>query len=88
MSRGFKAGVSVAAIVGATMALGASAQAYTVYVTNEKGNSVSVIDTATMAVTGTWKVGRRPRGVTMGFTQARPPAIVIAKVPTSRIVRS
>ncbi|MFX6330931.1 hypothetical protein ABTF76_22000, partial [Acinetobacter baumannii] len=39
--------------------------AFTAYVTNEKGNSVSVIDTNTMAVTATWKVGRRPRGVTL-----------------------
>ena len=35
------------------------------YVTNEKGNSVSVIDTAAMEVTKTIKVGQRPRGVAL-----------------------
>jgi YVTN family beta-propeller protein len=72
MSRGFRANASgtilgLALLAGmslAGMSLAGPAQAYTVYVTNEKGNSVSVIDTETMAVTGTWKVGRRPRGVT------------------------
>ena len=41
------------------------ADAYTVYVSNEKDNTVSVIDADTMAVTATWKVGRRPRGITI-----------------------
>ena len=40
------------------------AGAYTAYVSNEKGNSVSVIDTATWKVVETIKVGQRPRGIT------------------------
>jgi PQQ-dependent catabolism-associated beta-propeller protein len=40
-----------------------SALAYTAFVTNEKDNSVSVIDTEKMEVTKTFKVGQRPRGV-------------------------
>jgi YVTN family beta-propeller protein len=37
--------------------------AYTAYVSNEKGNTVSVIDTDKWAVTTTIKVGQRPRGI-------------------------
>src|SRR5208282_6815151 len=43
----------------------APAFAYTVYVTNEKGNSISVIDSDTQKVTQTVPAGRRPRGVTI-----------------------
>ncbi len=39
------------------------ASAYTAYVSNEKGNTVSVIDTDKWAVTATIKVGQRPRGI-------------------------
>ena len=42
-----------------------AASAYTAFVSNESGNSISVIDTDTMTVTMTKKVGRRPRGITM-----------------------
>ncbi len=52
-------------VLGLWLATGVPASAFTAYVSNEKGNSVSVIDTTTMAVTATWKVGRRPRGVTL-----------------------
>jgi YVTN family beta-propeller protein len=41
------------------------ASAYHVYVTNEKGNSISVIDTEQQKVVQTAPVGRRPRGVTV-----------------------
>ncbi|MBE7204189.1 MAG: hypothetical protein INR70_41235, partial [Parafilimonas terrae] len=58
MNRRVEAGLSVCAL-GAWLALCGPAAAFTAYVTNEKGNSVSVIDTNTMAVTATWKVGRR-----------------------------
>src|SRR5271166_3369385 len=43
----------------------APAFAYKVYVTNEKGNSISVIDSDTQKVTQTVPAGRRPRGVTI-----------------------
>lgn len=39
------------------------AEAYTVYVTNEKDNTVTVIDSEKLEVIKTFKVGQRPRGV-------------------------
>src|SRR6476469_5028941 len=39
------------------------ARAFIAYVSNEKGNTVSVIDTDKWAVTKTIKVGQRPRGI-------------------------
>ncbi len=39
------------------------ASAYVAFVSNEKGNTVSVIDTDTWTVTKTIKVGQRPRGI-------------------------
>src|SRR5260370_31096155 len=40
-----------------------SAFAYLAYVSNEKGNSVSVIDTDKMEMIATMKTGKRPRGI-------------------------
>jgi len=40
-----------------------SAQAFLAYVSNEKGNSVSVIDTDKMETVATIKTGQRPRGI-------------------------
>src|ERR671930_774005 len=42
---------------------GTRADAYLAYVSNEKGNTISVIDTAKLAVVKTIKVGQRPRGI-------------------------
>ena len=39
------------------------ALAYTVYVSNEKGNSITVIDSDTLEVRETIRVGQRPRGI-------------------------
>ncbi|MGC2079807.1 MAG: hypothetical protein WA728_28075, partial [Xanthobacteraceae bacterium] len=39
------------------------ANAYTAYVSNERSNTVSKIDTDTWKVTKTIKVGQRPRGI-------------------------
>src|SRR5256885_12842706 len=39
------------------------AHAFIAYVSNEKSNSVSVIDTESWTVTKTIKVGQRPRGI-------------------------
>ena len=39
------------------------AAAHEVYVSNEKDNTVSVIDSRTLAVTRTIPVGKRPRGI-------------------------
>jgi len=43
--------------------LAAPAHAFIAYVSNEKSNTVSVIDTDTWTVTTTIKVGQRPRGI-------------------------
>src|SRR5665213_1382821 len=40
-----------------------SAVAYLAYVSNEKGNSVSVVDTDKMETVATVKTGQRPRGI-------------------------
>src|ERR1700710_3337153 len=45
------------------LAATAPASAFMAYVSNEKGNTVSVIDTDKWAVTKTIKVGQRPRGI-------------------------
>ena len=45
------------------LAAASPARAYTAYVSNEKGNTVSVVDTDKWAVTATIKVGQRPRGI-------------------------
>ena len=39
--------------------------AFTAYVSNEKGNSISIIDTGKMEVTKTVPVGHRPRGIAL-----------------------
>ena len=44
-------------------ALSGSAHATTAYITNEKGNSISVIDLDKLEVTHTVKTGQRPRGI-------------------------
>ena len=41
------------------------ARAYTVYVSNEKGNSITVLDSATFEVLETIPVGQRPRGIAL-----------------------
>ena len=46
-----------------SMIFAAEASAFTAYVSNEKGNSVSVIDTNKWEVVKTIKVGQRPRGI-------------------------
>ena len=43
--------------------IGTQASAFTAYVSNEKSNTVSVIDTDKFTVVNTIKVGQRPRGV-------------------------
>src|SRR5467141_3762052 len=39
------------------------ADAYLAYVSNEKGNTISVVDTVKLEVVKTIKVGQRPRGI-------------------------
>jgi len=53
------------ALVGSVVFAATPAGAYTVYVSNEKGNSLTVIDSATLEVQATIPVGQRPRGIMM-----------------------
>ena len=46
-----------------SMVLSAEARASTAYVSNERNNTVSVIDTNKWEVIKTIKVGQRPRGI-------------------------
>ncbi|MGQ0485769.1 MAG: hypothetical protein ACT4SY_10510, partial [Hyphomicrobiales bacterium] len=55
-------------LIVAALALGLApgeANAYTVYVSNEKDNTISVVDSEKMEVVKTVKVGQRPRGITV-----------------------
>src|SRR5215831_9151601 len=47
----------------AAVAFADRAEVYLAYVSNEKGNTISVIDTAKLEVVKTIKVGQRPRGI-------------------------
>src|SRR5215813_14478942 len=49
--------------VGIFVLIGGQASAFTAYVSNEKSNTISVIDTDKFTVLKTIKVGQRPRGI-------------------------
>ncbi len=49
-------------LLGLSLSAG-SASAFLAYVSNEKGNSISVIDTDKMETVATIKTGQRPRGI-------------------------
>src|SRR5262245_45203127 len=49
--------------VGIFVMIGGQASAFTAYVSNEKSNTINVIDTDKFAVVKTIKVGQRPRGI-------------------------
>ena len=50
--------------------LSGSAHATTAYITNEKSNSISVIDLDKLEVTHTVKTGQRPRGIALSKDDA------------------
>ncbi len=54
-----------AALLGELFAMSSGANAETAYITNEKGNSISVIDLDKLEVVKTVPVGQRPRGITL-----------------------
>lgn len=60
LTRTFTLTATFAAVL---LASASSAFAYKVFVTNEKDNSVSVINSETLEVEKTFKVGQRPRGI-------------------------
>src|SRR5215475_14538858 len=49
--------------VGIFVMVGGQASAFTAYISNEKSNTITVIDTDKLAVVKTIKVGQRPRGI-------------------------
>ena len=49
------------------MLISIPAQAYTIYVSNEKDNTLSVIDGETLEMTETIEIGQRPRGMTLSL---------------------
>ena len=53
------------AILASLGAFSGPVQAATAYITNEKGNSISVIDLDKLEVTRTVKIGQRPRGIAL-----------------------
>ncbi|MDX1718452.1 MAG: PQQ-dependent catabolism-associated beta-propeller protein, partial [Anderseniella sp.] len=60
-----KTALFLAASLGLTALSTAPASAYLAYVSNEKGNTVTVIDTDKMEVVKTIETGNRPRGITI-----------------------
>src|SRR3546814_19865775 len=62
MRNGIKAGLAAFACA-APLAL--PAEAMTIFVSNEKGNSISVVNGETLEVTDTVEVGNRPRGIAL-----------------------
>ncbi len=52
-----------ASLLAIALLVHAQARAFTAYVSNEKSNTVTVIDTDKLAVVATIKVGQRPRGI-------------------------
>src|SRR4030067_3343482 len=57
-----RAAIVIAATMGVIFAAHPAA-AYTVYISNEKGNSITVLDSVTLEVKETIPVGQRPRGI-------------------------
>ena len=67
---------SFRSIMLAGLALGTAAPALadgagTAYISNERGNSVTVIDLAANTVLATWPVGQRPRGIALSRDGAK-----------------
>src|ERR1700724_1114094 len=56
---------SVFALNALAFVMASPAGAFTAYVSNEKGNSITIIDTGKMEVTKTVPVGHRPRGIAL-----------------------
>ncbi len=62
---------SVFALNALAFVMTSPAAAFTSYVSNEKGNSISIIDTGKMEVTKTVPVGHRPRGIALSQGRRR-----------------
>ncbi|HVR68841.1 MAG TPA: hypothetical protein VMT98_19500, partial [Verrucomicrobiae bacterium] len=58
--------LTIAALAGfAAAILAVPVAAETIFVSNEKDNSISILDGATLEVVKTVPVGQRPRGITL-----------------------
>ncbi len=57
--------IAVGRRLAAALMAASPASAYMAYVSNEKDNTVTVVDTDTMQVVKTIKTGQRPRGITI-----------------------
>ena len=55
--------VAAAFIAFTAIGVASDASAYWVYVSNEKGNDITVIDSETLEVIDTFRAGQRPRGI-------------------------
>src|SRR5215467_1184332 len=60
--RVLRLGMATAVVIGVVFAA-RHVKAYTVYISNEKGNSITVLDSATLEIKQTIPVGQRPRGI-------------------------
>jgi PQQ-dependent catabolism-associated beta-propeller protein len=69
--RGFRRAELAAFLLGSLLVAANPALAFTAYVTNEKGNSVTIIDTDKLEAIKTFAVGKRPRGIAIGKDGAR-----------------
>ena len=56
-------GLAATVMLIGTLTAAGPASAYTVYISNEKGNSITVLDSATLEIKQTIPVGQRPRGI-------------------------
>ncbi len=82
-------------VLAAMLACPPVTQAQTVYVSNEKDNTLSVIDAATMTVTQTLKVGKQPRGILLSpdgrwlyICASSDDAIQVMDTATNRLVHN
>ena len=69
MQRAWMRALLIVALSGGLATASACANAATAYITNEKGNSISVIDLDKLEVVKTVEVGQRPRGITLARTK-------------------
>ena len=67
---------------------GSETAAQTIYVSNEKGNSITVIDGKTLEVTATVDVGQRPRGMRIFSTNGVSNDISVIDVETRKVIKS
>src|SRR4029078_3821571 len=56
-------GLAATVMLIGTLTAAGPTSAYTVYISNEKGNSITVLDSATLEIKQTIPVGQRPRGI-------------------------